>query len=134
MRLYNKQKQKLIKIVISKQKSKSETITVSDSDIDEVIRFIKKSVPEIALSTPQGYRTSIMAREYEDGKFLESRSTSIYGSDPIDVKEFLEEKIREFNRLPLPDILYYDGDVVRCGVEEDSDVTEEWKKFVNINI
>lgn len=132
MRIENKIKRPVVKIIIKKQKLPSETLTVSDTDIDELFAFVKKSVKEIALSTPEGYRTSIMLREYEDNKFKVTLSTSIFGSDPSDVKEFLEEKIRSNQaKPPLPDFLYNDNGEVRIGAQGDSVVTTEWNKFLN---
>lgn len=131
MRIFKNNKQDLVKISITKQQCGSESLTISDSDIDEVMSFIKKNIHEVAMSIPSGFRTSITVREYKDGKFGQNISTSLYGSDPVDVKEFLEEKIKDLNKVPLPDFLYEDGDVIRIGINGDTDVTKDWNKFVN---
>lgn len=132
MRLHKSNKETLIKVSIQKQQTQSESITIADADLQEVFLFVKKNITDIALSVPSGFRTSIIIREYQDGKFTQNKSISIYGSDPIDVKEFLEENIRELNRLPLPSFLQYFGNShIHTNVDKNQDVTKEWNKFVN---
>lgn len=136
MRIYRKNKQELVKVSITKQQCQSESITIADANIEDVMALIKKNIHEVALAIPSGFRTSIVVREYIDGKFGKNISTSIYGSDPVDVKEFLEDKISSLKKVPLPDFLYESDGRIFIGVNGsgDPDVTDDWNRFVNKHI
>lgn len=93
MKIYNPQPNKVVRLTIVQQGDKTQTLTLCETDKEEVREWLKNILKDKCEVFPNGIATTINIRDAVGAKNLQSISLRLYGLKPIEIIEFIKQKI-----------------------------------------
>lgn len=98
MKIFERKNVDLVRVDIrpSDRRKGNQSVLVQDSDIISVYDFLKGLGIMISEHRRMSDKSvTVQVREYTGSKSGRSKNFTIYGHDPLDVKEFFENKIKQ---------------------------------------